>query len=117
MALRQNLVQDVRFALRQFRMQPGFSAIAVLVLALGFGANAAIFSVVNAVLLHPFAYPSASRLMLLFEKDVGRAGGGSNVVSFPNFADWQARLHSFHLIAAPFGLDMSRSGHGISPER
>jgi predicted permease len=113
-----SVFQDVRFALRQARSRPGFTATVVLVLALGLGANAAIFSVVNAVLLRPLPYPNPDRLMLLFERDVLREGGGPNVVSMPNFLDWQTKTRSFEHMAAARGYQFSLGGdRGFPAER
>src|SRR5580692_10579788 len=97
------MLQDIRFALRQALSRPTFTLIVVVVLALGLGANAAIFSVVNAVLLRPLPYPNPDRLVLLFERDVTGVGEGPNIVALANFLDWQAQSHSFDDMAAGRG--------------
>jgi putative ABC transport system permease protein len=116
--------QDLRFGLRMLRKQPGFSLIAILTLALGIGANTAIFSVVNAVLLKPFDYPEAERIMFLSSARLSEPDS-SNAISYPNFLDWQQQQTAFsHLAAArnrTFNLTgvaepMQVSGAIISPE-
>src|SRR5262245_1990489 len=93
----QTLWQELRYGARRLLQQPGFTAVAALTLALGIGANAAIFSVVNGVLLRPLPYKEPERLMMLWEaNDRVR----NNPVSHQNFADWRARQQSFEFISA-----------------
>jgi len=100
----EHLVQDVRYGLRQLRRNPGFAAVAVLTLALGIGANTAIFSVVNAVLLRPLPYTEAERLVTLDETGELQAGMGMSV-AYLDFRDWQRENHSFTQLAAFLGDD------------
>ncbi len=88
---------DVRYAVRSFLRSPGFSVAAVLALALGIGANTAIFSVINTVLLRRLPYEAASRLVEIRETD--RQGGPMNV-SYPNFLDYSRQAGAFENIAA-----------------
>jgi putative ABC transport system permease protein len=88
------LMRDLRYSLRTLLHMPGFTIVALLVLALGIGANTAIFSVVNSVLLRPLPYPAADRLALIWETDL-RDGIKREGPSGPNFLDWQQQSRSF----------------------
>ena len=87
--------QDLRFASRTLRKSPSFTAVALLTLALGIGANTAIFSVVNAVLLRPLPYKDSNRLVQLIGHDQQR-GVDFDWVSFPNFHDWAEQSLPVH---------------------
>ncbi len=103
------LAQDVRYALRQLRKSPGFTTVTVLTLALGIGANTAIFSVVNGVLLNPLPFRNASRIVSMFEATPNFFKGS---ISYPNFLDWQRDNRSFEAMAAYRSTDGSITGTG-----
>ena len=92
------LLKDLRYSLRTLRKTPGFSIVALLVLALGIGANTAIFSVVNSVVLRRLPYPGADRLALIWETDL-KDGFKSEGPSGPNFLDWKEQSQSFEDMA------------------
>ncbi len=106
-------IQDVRFGLRVLFKHPGFTAVAVLTLALGIGANSAIFSVVNAVLLRPLPYKQPAQLVRLYES---LPGGGEGSVSVPNLNDWREQNDVFTAIAAYEYSDFSLQNQD-QPER
>ena len=93
----ETLLQDIRYGFRMLRKSPGFTAVAVITLALGIGANTAIFSVVQAVLLKSLPYPSPDRLMVLgeYQKHTGQSS-----VAWPNFLDWRQQSRAFEAMAA-----------------
>jgi putative ABC transport system permease protein len=93
------LFQDMRFGVRMLIKQSGFTLIAVLTLALGIGANTAIFSVVNAVLLRALPYPEPERLAFFEEINPGR-GWLNFAVSAPNFTDWRKQQSVCEQLAA-----------------
>ena len=90
----EDLARDLGYAARILRRSPGFTAVAVLSLALGIGANTAIFSVVNAILLRPLPYADSSRLTMLWTDDPAH-GIAEEGVSYPNFDDWRTISRSF----------------------
>ena len=109
----ETVLQDLRYGLRTLRKSPGFALIAVLTLALGIGANTAMFSIVNAVLLRPLPYSDPDRILKLYTsmpqfKDAS--------VSYPNFLDWQQRSRSFEAMAAFRNDSFNMTGQG-NPER
>ena len=101
------LPADIRFAFRSLRKSPGFTAVAVLTIALGLGANTAIFSFLDGVLLKPLAYPEPERLVQVWEKP---PGGQRNGISALNFLDWQKQNTSFTAMAASTGKTATLSG-------
>src|SRR5574340_283441 len=94
------LLQDLRLALRQLVKSPGFTAVAVLTLALGIGANTAIFTAVNAVLLRPLPYKTPDRLAMLWN-DNRRLALHEDLTSYANFLDWRSQSRLFEDMA-PF---------------
>ena len=102
-------IQDLKYAARVLLKSPGFVLIAVLTLALGIGANTALFSVVNGVLLRPLPFPRPNELVVLSEKT---ANFDSSSISYPNFLDWQRSNSSFASVAAYRSDDFSITGSG-----
>jgi putative ABC transport system permease protein len=107
----QTLFQDLRYGMRMLVKNPGFSAIAVVTLALGIGANTAIFGVVNTVLLRPLPYKDAARLVTVW--GLNRAQGlNTDLVSLPDFADWRSQNHVFESMAASTDTTYTLTGVG-----
>ena len=107
------LMQDVRHGARMLRQSPGFTLIAAIALALGIGANTAMFSAVNGVLLRPLPYREPERLLRLY---TSMPQFREASVSYPNFLDWQLRSRSFELMAAYRNETFNLTGQG-TPER
>ncbi len=108
----ESVLRDGRYALRQLRRTPGFSAVAILTLALGIGANSAIFSVVDAVLLRPLPYPAPERLVSIHE---ALPQAPYLNVSWPDFIDWRAQNHVFDDIAVfqPNSMKVRENGEPV----
>src|ERR1700732_1275473 len=107
------LFQDIRYGLRALSKNPGFAAIAILTLALGIGANTALFSVVNGVLLNPLPFPNADQLYALYSKT---PADDHSSISYLNYIDWRKDNHSFSTVGAFRASDMNLTGAG-EPER
>lgn len=107
----ETLWQDLKYAVRMLGRSPGFTAVVVLTLALGIGANTALFSVVNGVLLNPLPYPQPQQLVTLHESKPNFATGS---ISYPNFRDWQKDNHTFSSIAVHRGYSFILTGTGES---
>ncbi|HTC42189.1 MAG TPA: ABC transporter permease [Candidatus Acidoferrales bacterium] len=105
--------QDVRYGGRMLRKSPGFAVIAILTLAIGIGANTALFSVVNGVLFNPLPYAQPDRLVALFARS---NQFNKFSISYPNFQDWSRQNHSFSSLAAFRGETFTLTGIG-EPER
>jgi putative ABC transport system permease protein len=102
------LLQDIRYGLRMLGKHPGFTAIAVLTLALGIGANTAVFSVVNSVLLRPLPLPESRQLMIVFGTD--DPSGQSWAISYPDFQDWRRQSQTFEAFSAFVPQSVNLSG-------
>jgi putative ABC transport system permease protein len=111
----ESLFSDFRYAVRSLIKRPGFTAIAVITLALGIGANSAIFSAINALLLKPLPIPDQDRVVAIWDKDPSH-GIEHNEVAFANYLDWRAQNHSFDQLALERWWSTNLSGGDI-PER
>ena len=107
----ETILQDIRFGLRMLVKSPSLSIVATIALALGIGANTAIFSVVNAVLLRPLPFPNSESLVALFETDA-QLGGIRGSHSYPNFFDLRTQSTVFERVAAYHGADFVMTGRG-----
>ena len=105
--LLETFLHDIRFGARQLCKNPGFAAVAVLTLALGIGANTAIFSIVDAVLLRPLAYPDSGQLVWLAERGPDWSGGS---LSYPNFIDWKKQQSVFERFGVYIGNNFTLTG-------
>jgi predicted permease len=105
----ETVLQDLRYAFRMLVNSPGFTAVAVMTLALGIGANTALFSVINGVLLSPLPFPQPDQLVTLHENKPNFEGGS---VSYPNFRDWQKDNHTFSSVAIARSYAFSLTGTG-----
>src|ERR1700735_4092589 len=111
----EQLLQDVRYGLRMLRKNPGFTAVAALTLALGIGANTAIFSVVYAVLLKPLPYANPNQLVSAFAANT-QEGVPEDGTSYPNFEEWRAQNHVFSDLATINFHQLTLTGRGEPSE-
>src|ERR1043165_4052842 len=111
----ETLIKDIRYGIRGLLKRPGFTAIALITLALGIGANTAIFSVVNAVLLRPLPFRDPDQLVILWE-DATFAGFPRNTPAPANYVDWKTQNQSFADVAACAETSFNITGDG-EPER
>jgi putative ABC transport system permease protein len=109
------LIQDIKYGIRTLLKRPGFTAIAVITLALGIGATTAIFSVVQSVLLRSLPYGAGDRLVMVWEHNRTR-NRPQNVINLGNFFDWKEQNHVFDDMAAFFDLSAKLTGDGEPEE-
>jgi putative ABC transport system permease protein len=110
------LIQDIRYGLRMLLKYKGFTAVAVIALGLGIGANTAIFSLVNGVLLRPLPFPDPERIVY-FEGNNASAGITESNISFPDFRDWSQQTDLFASTAAYWTASANLGADGAEPER
>src|SRR5215475_8918322 len=108
-----DLVRDIRFAARVFRKNPGFSSIAILTLALGIGANTAIFSVVDATLLKPLPFKNPDKIVALWQTETAP---GSYPLSGEDYLDLKAQSHTFESMSLYSWPSSANVSAGASPE-
>ncbi|HEY2103031.1 MAG TPA: ABC transporter permease [Chthoniobacterales bacterium] len=106
------MIADLKFALRMLAKAPGFAATAVLTLAIGIGANTAIFSVVNAVVLKPLPFPKPEQLVAIGSHDKRDRSTDLKSISFPDFRDFRAQAQSFQALAAHRSRNLALTGMG-----
>jgi len=111
----ETLLEDFRIGVRMLRKNPAFATLAILTLAIGIGANTAIFSLANAAFFRPLPYPDAERLAFLWQNNQ-RTSETEGLVSYPNFDDWRSQSHSFADMAFFMSGKSILSGAG-DPER
>jgi predicted permease len=105
----ERLMQDLRFGVRMLAKSPGFAAVAILTMTLGIGANTALFSVVNGILLNPLPYPDPEQLVTLAES---KPNFDSGSISFPNFRDWRKDNRTFSMMGISRSYSYSLTGRG-----
>ena len=110
------LLQDLKYAIRTLTRKPGFATVTILTLAIGIGANAAIFSAVRAVLLRPLPFPQPERLVQIYSTTVARPLGPGGSASPPDFADWRTDSTSFTEMAAISAGSIPWSGDGAAEQ-
>ena len=116
--LEDEMFQDLSYGIRMLLKRPAFSAVVILVLALGIGATTAIFSVVNGVLLRPLPYPEPDRLMtVFFASERGSRPEGINTVTGPDYVEWRNQCHSCAEMAAHTGAQPGNLTGGVEPDR
>jgi len=111
----QTLCQDIRYAFRVFKQHPGFTAVAVIAIALGISANTTIFSSADALILRPFSFPNQDRLVRLHERNLA-VGIRRGSVSPGNFTEWRKRNHTLEEMVAMTNRELDFST-GDKPER
>lgn len=110
MPLADNLMQDAHYAARMLRKNPGYAALAIITLALGIGANTAIFSVVNTVMLRPLPYANSDRLVMLSEVARSRGREEPMSVSWQDYQDWRKQARSFQYLGVFRGQNLTLTG-------
>src|SRR6201996_3247809 len=110
----EGFLQDIKYGYRMLAKSPGFTLVAVLTLALGIGANTAMFSVVNAVLLRPLPFPEPDRLMSVATLNSRHGAPQPTSLSYPDFADYRAKNRTFEEIASYTDNNFSLTGAGES---